>query len=107
LIPAWFAAAAAAAALCSAFVLLVLLQSELAGLNAGEVVERVPARPPSRSSSYEQDSRPRRPDPFEGTWEVLSLNAQGQPFLDRHDVWGWSPGSGSRPPGMRGFRFDS
>jgi hypothetical protein len=80
-------------------------QAELAGLVAGEVVERVPARPPSRSSSYEQDSR--RPDPFEGTWEILSLGEAGQPFLDRHDVWGWSPGSGSRPPGMRGFRFDS
>ncbi|KAF6260169.1 hypothetical protein COO60DRAFT_1269621 [Scenedesmus sp. NREL 46B-D3] len=55
----------------------------------------------------EQELRPRRPDPFEGTWEVLSLNQQRQPFLDRHDVWGWSPGSGGRPPGMRGFRFDS
>jgi hypothetical protein len=82
-------------------------QAELAGLGAGEVVERVPARPPSRSSSYEQELRPKRPDPFEGTWEILSLNEQRQPFLDRHDVWGWSPGSGGRPPGMRGFRFDS
>lgn len=82
-------------------------EAELSGLVAGEVVERVPARPPSRASSSYEEAKPRRPDPFEGTWEVLSLGSGGQPFLDRHDVWGWSPGSGSRPPGMRGFRFDS
>lgn len=94
---------------CCACVMLcraALLQSELATLAAGEVVERVPARPSSRAS-YEGDLRPRRPDPYEGTWEILSLSEGGQPFLDRHDVWGWSPGSSNRPAGMRGFRFDS
>lgn len=81
-------------------------EAELASLSAGEVVERVPARP-SSSRVVEAESRPRKPDPYEGTWEILSLSGDGQPFLDRHDVWGWSPGSSSRPAGMRGFRFDS
>lgn len=85
----------------------VLLQWEIANLTAGDVIERVPAKPGSRSS-YDSDSqRSKRPDPYEGTWEVLSLTADGQPFLDRHDVWGWNPGSSNRPPGMRNFRFDS
>jgi hypothetical protein len=74
------------------------------------LVERVPARVSNRSivSSYEAAASPARPDPYEGTWETLSLEDDGQPFLDRHDVWGWTPpSSSSRPPGMKGFRFDS
>lgn len=84
----------------------MLLQVELQSLAAGEVVERVPARLSSRTA-YDSEGRARRPDPYEGTWEVLSRGGDGTPFLDRHDVWGWSPGSSSRPAGMRGFRFDS
>jgi hypothetical protein len=85
----------------------VWLQAELQGLVAGDVIERVPARPNSRSTSFDAEQRPRRPDPFEGTWEVLSISSDGLPFLDRHDVWVWNPGSSSRPAGMRGVRFDS
>eukprot|EP00775_Hariotina_reticulata_P004944 gene4944-5185_t len=83
------------------------VEAELQGLAAGDVIERVPARPTSRSASFDAEQRPKRPDPFEGTWEVLSISADGLPFLDRHDVWVWNPGSSSRPAGMRGVRFDS
>eukprot|EP00878_Enallax_costatus_P027670 GHUV01029813.1.p2 GENE.GHUV01029813.1~~GHUV01029813.1.p2 ORF type:complete len:101 (+),score=40.95 GHUV01029813.1:364-666(+) len=80
---------------------------EIAQLTAGDVVERVPAKPGSRSSYEADNQRQKRPDPYEGTWEVLSLTTDGQPFLDRHDVWGWNPASSNRPPGMKNFRFDS
>lgn len=79
-------------------------EAELKQLRAGEVVERVPARP-SQRISYETDFRPRQPDPYEGTWEVLNTDEDGQPFLDRHDVWGWNPSGGNRPPSVRGFTF--
>ena len=84
------------------------LQSELQALSPGQVVERVPAKPNQRST-YDGDARNRpRPDPYEGTWEVLILEENQTPVLDRHDVWGWpSSGSSSRPPGMMGFRLDS
>eukprot|EP00879_Flechtneria_rotunda_P011658 GHRR01012178.1.p1 GENE.GHRR01012178.1~~GHRR01012178.1.p1 ORF type:complete len:273 (+),score=52.98 GHRR01012178.1:335-1153(+) len=81
-------------------------EAELSTLTAGQIVERVPARASSRGS-YDKQQQPKKPDPYEGTWEILSLNGKGEPFLDRHDVWGWSPGSTNRPLGMQGFRFDS
>jgi hypothetical protein len=68
------------------------------------VIERVPAKPPARPV-YEGEPAPRRPDPFEGTWEVLCINDDGTALLDRHDVWGWPSGSQGRPPNMRGFSF--
>eukprot|EP00877_Chromochloris_zofingiensis_P003243 jgi/Chrzof1/1291/Cz10g01130.t1 len=80
-------------------------ENELQSLRPGEVVERVPARPNQRVS-YETELRPRKPDPYEGTWEILTINQDGTAFLDRHDVWGWNPSS-NRPPGMRNFRFDN
>jgi hypothetical protein len=81
------------------------VQDELARLTAGQLKERVPARLGNSRSSSSDFAAPKRPDPYEGTWETLSLE-DGQPFLDRHDVWGWNPGSNSRPAGMRGFRLD-
>lgn len=77
----------------------------MARLTAGQLKERVPARLGNGRSSSSDFAAPKRPDPYEGTWETLSLE-DGQPFLDRHDVWGWNPGSNSRPAGMRGFRLD-
>ncbi len=85
-------------------------QAELQGLKPGAFVERVPIKPTARPI-YEGEPAPRRPDPFEGTWEVLYVNKDSSVLLDRHDVWGWpSSGGGSqRPPSnpMRGFNFGS
>ncbi|KAI8473045.1 MAG: hypothetical protein J3K34DRAFT_192237 [Monoraphidium minutum] len=78
-------------------------EEELGALSPGEVVERVPARPPARSA-FES---PRQPDPFAGTWEALTILEDGEPLLDRHDVWGWTPPASGRPPNMRGLRFDN
>ena len=45
-------------------------------------------------------------DPYEGTWEVLTTDEEGKPFLDRHDVWGWVPTAGARPAdNLKGFNF--
>ncbi len=79
-------------------------QVELQALEPNGVVERVPARP-NQKISYEPELVPRKPDPFEGTWEVLTVSESEPPFLDRHDVWGWRETS-TRPPDLRGFRFD-
>ena len=67
-------------------------------------MERAPAKPSEESISPED--RLTKPDPFEGTWEVLSVRDDGSPLLDRHDVWGWSPPP-QRPPAMRGLNFGS
>jgi hypothetical protein len=78
-------------------------QEELDALAPGEVLEREPARPPARSP-FDQP----QPDPFAGTWEALTVTAEGEALLDRHDVWGWTPpGNNTRPPNMRGLRFDN
>jgi hypothetical protein len=106
---------------------------ELASLVPGVPVERAPARPtsggagtgpgglgewgagggppppapPPPAAAWEPATAAR--DPYEGTWEVLSLEpdpeAGGQlrPRLDRHDVWGYfppkaPPSSFSSPP---------
>eukprot|EP00201_Polytomella_parva_P020626 CAMPEP_0175047146 /NCGR_PEP_ID=MMETSP0052_2-20121109/5428_1 /TAXON_ID=51329 ORGANISM="Polytomella parva, Strain SAG 63-3" /NCGR_SAMPLE_ID=MMETSP0052_2 /ASSEMBLY_ACC=CAM_ASM_000194 /LENGTH=296 /DNA_ID=CAMNT_0016310979 /DNA_START=488 /DNA_END=1378 /DNA_ORIENTATION=- len=66
-----------------------------------DVLERLPARS-VRPLPYTATGRlppPIYPDPFEGTWEVLRFDPQGQPFLDRHDVWGWASGSSIRGNG--------
>lgn len=81
-------------------------EEELGALKPGEVVERVPARPPARPTFESPQARP-QPDPFAGTWEALSISQEGEPLLDRHDVWGWTPPSSSRPPNMRNLRFDN
>lgn len=67
-------------------------------------VERVPARAPR--PAFEP---PSQPDPFAGTSETFTRMPEGEPFLDRQDVWGWSPSKGesTRPPNMRGLRFDN
>ncbi len=77
----------------------IMLQAEIRELEAGQVIERIPARPGQRIPYTNTIKRPQpaaKPDPFEGTWEVLTLDANGKPFLDRHDVWGWTP------PGHKG-----
>jgi hypothetical protein len=35
------------------------------------------------------------------------MGKDGEPLLDRHDVWGWTPPSSGRPPNMRNLRFDN
>ena len=100
-------------------------QEELSSLRPGETVQRVPARPPARPASLlEAPGAPPPPDPFEGTWEALSLDAAppaeggggggdgggsggSGALLDRRDVWGWSPPAAGRPPNLRGLRFDN
>ena len=105
--------------------------AELAALVPGVAVERAPARPtsggagtgPGGLGEWQQQggggAPPQPPpppawdpssasarDPYEGTWEVLSLKpdpeAGGQlrPRLDRHDVWGYFPSKagGGGPP---------
>ncbi|KIY92703.1 hypothetical protein MNEG_15259 [Monoraphidium neglectum] len=79
-------------------------QEELGALSPGDVVERVPARPPARSAL---EAAPSGPDPFEGTWEALEMGEEGSPLLDRHDVWGWTPPSSTRPQSLRNLRFDN
>lgn len=84
-------------------------QSELQQLKPGDVLERIPAAP-SQRLPYETTGKlppPLRPDPFEGTWEVLTQDAEGRPFLDRHDVWGWVPNSSSKTSSFRGLNFNS
>jgi hypothetical protein len=75
----------------------------MGGLQPGDTVERVPARPPARSA-FEP---PQSPDPFEGTLETLVIGPDGEPLLDRRDVWGWAPPPSTRPANMRGLRFDN
>lgn len=82
-------------------------EAELAGLRTGRLVQRTPARSGGTGRSGAEAGGKAPPDPYEGTWEVLSLGRDGKPLLDRHDVWGWSAAAGGRPPGMRGLRFDS
>lgn len=85
----------------------MVLQTELQELKQGEAIERIPARPNQRIP-YENTTKrppPLKPDPFEGTWEVLTTDEDARPFLDRHDVWGWVPNPGSRPNNLKGFSF--
>lgn len=84
------------------------LQAELQELRVGEAIERIPARPNQRIP-YENTTKrppPLKPDPFEGTWEVLTTDEGGRPFLDRHDSWAWTgpnrPGPGSLGKGLFG-----
>ncbi|GBF97677.1 hypothetical protein Rsub_09735 [Raphidocelis subcapitata] len=79
-------------------------EEEITAAQPGKVVDRVPARAPR--SAFEP---PSAPDPFAGTSETFTVTGEGEPFLDRHDVWGWSPSKGesTRPPNMRGLRFDN
>mmetsp|Transcript_6053 Transcript_6053/g.13173 ORF Transcript_6053/g.13173 Transcript_6053/m.13173 type:complete len:299 (+) Transcript_6053:125-1021(+) len=92
-------------------VLQVPTEGELQQLRQGETIERIPARPQQRLP-YESTGKtsrsppPVKPDPFEGTWEVLTTDEEGRPFLDRHDVWGWVPSPGARPTNnLKGFNF--
>ena len=79
-------------------------QEELGALRPGEAVERVPARPPARSA-FEP---PPDPDPLAGTYEALTISPEGEPLLERRDVWGvWPPPGAGRPPGLRNLRFDA
>lgn len=73
-------------------------------MRLGEAVERTPPKPSEGAISPAE--RIKKPDPFEGTWEVLSLKDEGTPLLDRHDVWGYFPPA-QRPPAMRGLNFGS
>ncbi|KAL6748088.1 hypothetical protein V8C86DRAFT_1798762 [Haematococcus lacustris] len=80
-------------------------EAELNDLKAGDAIERIPAQP-GQKIPYENTIKcppPSTPDPFQGTWEVLTTDAAGKPFLDRQDMWGWVPGRGlggsSPPPG--------
>jgi len=75
----------------------------MGGLQPGEVVERVPARPPARSA-FEPAPQP---DPFEGTSESLVITEEGEPVVVRRDVWGWVPPATGRPAAMRNLRFDN
>lgn len=68
-------------------------EAELDALDPGQTVERVPARAPQQRATYESEVRRTRPDPYEGTWETLQVKEDGSSFLDRHDIWGWSPPS--------------
>eukprot|EP00798_Chlamydomonas_sp_ICE-L_P010674 gene10674-12363_t len=84
-------------------------QSELLDLQVGQAIERIPARPNQRRP-YERVIKPKKPppgvDPLEGTWEVLTTDDDDQPFLERHDIWGWVPATGARPVNnLRGFNF--
>lgn len=79
-------------------------QEEIAQLRLGDAVERTPPKP--NEATMSPADRLKKPDPFEGTWEVLSINKEGTPFLDRHDVWGYFPPA-QRPAAMRGLNFGS
>ena len=66
----------------------VCSQEELLTLKPGEAIERIPARPNQRipyDGSVKSTKAPPqlKPDPFEGTWEVLTTDDNGVPFLDR------------------------
>lgn len=65
------------------------LQSELQQLKPGDCLERIPPRA-NQKLPYSTTGKlptPTRQDPFEGTWEVLTMEDGGRPLLDRHDVW--------------------
>jgi len=65
-------------------------------------VTRIPPRPRSDAGSEADEVQ----DPFKGTWEVLMIDTDGRPLLDRHDVWGWIPTAGARPAdNLKGFNF--
>ncbi|KAI8472294.1 MAG: hypothetical protein J3K34DRAFT_214549 [Monoraphidium minutum] len=79
-------------------------EEELSAVQPGEAVKRVPARAPARSAF----DAPPKEDPFAGTWEALRVSEEGEPRLDRGDVWGWSaPTTNSRPPSLKNLRFDN
>jgi hypothetical protein len=96
-------------------------EEELSLLRPGESVERIaPPLPPgagmqrsygeramgkgrggsggSGSSDDEDGNGPEPPLPEElsGVWEILSMDEQGRPFMDRRDVWGKSTNRGSK-----------
>lgn len=76
------------------------MQEELLQLVPGQAIERIPPRP----KPYESTGM--LPDPFEGTREWLTMDDQGRPLLERHDVWGWVPAVGARPAdNLKGFNF--
>lgn len=67
------------------------MQSELAQLKPGDCLERIPPKP-NQKLPYNTTGKlptPVKQDPFEGTWEVLTMDESesGRPLLDRHDVW--------------------
>ena len=62
---------------------LLLSQEELLLLQPGQRLERTAPRP----KPYESSGK--LPDPFEGTREWLTTDAEGRPLLERQDVWGW------------------
>eukprot|EP00955_Chlamydomonas_euryale_P048247 353919-Chlamydomonas_euryale.AAC.11 len=79
-----------------------VLQEELEELKPGQRVTRIPPRPRSDAGSEADEVQ----DPFKGTWEVLMIDTDGRPLLDRHDVWGWIPTAGARPAdNLKGFNF--
>jgi hypothetical protein len=82
-------------------------QKELAQLQLGQVIERIPPRPNQRPLLGTGSNRGSDVlDPFEGTWEVLTTDEEGRPVLDRHDVWGWVPAVGAKPAdNLKGFNF--
>eukprot|EP00200_Dunaliella_tertiolecta_P001217 CAMPEP_0202362156 /NCGR_PEP_ID=MMETSP1126-20121109/14434_1 /ASSEMBLY_ACC=CAM_ASM_000457 /TAXON_ID=3047 /ORGANISM="Dunaliella tertiolecta, Strain CCMP1320" /LENGTH=305 /DNA_ID=CAMNT_0048956257 /DNA_START=181 /DNA_END=1098 /DNA_ORIENTATION=+ len=79
-------------------------EEELQQLRIGEAIERIPPLP-SQTIPYRNTIK-REPvqktEPFEGTWEVLTTDAEDKPFLDRYDAWGCS---NRRPPALKGLSF--
>lgn len=92
-------------------VLHVPTETELLDLQVGQAIDRIPGGP-GQKVPLEGGLRINRSpstlhaDPFKGTWEVMATDDSGQPFLDRHDVWGWVPVEGARPTNdLRGYNF--
>ena len=100
------------------------MQDELSTLQPGERREREPARPPPRAPLAPSQQQQRRygqqalgqplaspppppsrqqVDELAGTWEVLRLDKDGKPLLERRDVWGFT----DKEARNRGLRFDS
>lgn len=61
-------------------------QDEIDRLIPGEKIQRTPARPRSYFSFRKLDSHPQKTS-MDGTWEELSLDAKGEPVLNRRDIW--------------------
>jgi len=68
-------------------------EAELQELSPGVAIERI-SPPEGQRIPYAKTVKrppPEKPDPFEGTWEVLTLDEGGRPLVDRYDMWGWTP----------------
>eukprot|EP00798_Chlamydomonas_sp_ICE-L_P014691 gene14691-20730_t len=92
-------------------VLQVPSEKELLDLKVGQSIERLPALP-HQQMPYERTVKANQyppslqPDIFEDTWEVLTTDEEGKPFLDRHDAWGWMPATGTKATNVGGADTD-